>query len=101
VIARNFRGISEADWSPPPKRFLCLVGAGDSTKSTLLDAIAMVLTSRPNMTFSDAGFHRCDVSRPIVIQVLIGDLSAPLLDAETGFGMWSTGLPQDGTPDQI
>jgi putative ATP-dependent endonuclease of OLD family len=96
VAAWNFRGIRKAEWRPPPLRFLCLVGAGDSTKSTLLDAVALVLTSRPNITFSDADFYQCDVSKPIVVRVLIGDLSPALLDAETGFGMWLTGLAPDG-----
>ncbi|MFF0374000.1 ATP-dependent nuclease [Actinoplanes missouriensis] len=96
VAAWNFRGIRKAEWRPPPLRFLCLVGAGDSTKSTLLDAVALVLTSRPNVTFSDADFYQCDVSKPIVVRVLIGDLSPALLDAETGFGMWLTGLTPDG-----
>lgn len=92
----NFRGIREAEWRLPPQRFLCLVGAGDSTKTTLLDAIALVLTSRPNVTFSDADFYNCDVTQPIELRVLIGDLTTSLLDAETGFGMYLTGLAASG-----
>lgn len=96
VIARNFRGIRQAEWRLPHQRFLCLVGAGDSTKTTLLDAIALVLTSRPNVTFSDADFYNCDVTQPIVLRVLIGDLTTALLDADAGFGMWLTGLTPSG-----
>ncbi|GAA3780152.1 hypothetical protein GCM10022225_80490 [Plantactinospora mayteni] len=96
VTARNFRGIRQTEWRLPCQRFLCLVGAGDSTKTTLLDAIALVLTSRPNVTFSDADFYNCDVSQPIVLRVLIGDLTTALLDAEAGFGMWLTGLTPSG-----
>lgn len=96
VTVRNFRGIRHTEWRLPRQRFICLVGPGDSTKTTLLDAIALVLTSRPNVTFSDADFYGCDVTRPIEVRVLIGDLTKALLDAETGFGMWLTGLGGDG-----
>lgn len=95
VTVANFRGIREAEWWLPYERFVCLVGAGDSTKTTLLDAVALVLTPRPNVTFSDADFFGCDVGQPIVVRVLVGDLTGPLLDGDTGFGMWLTGLSQD------
>ncbi|PSK64832.1 DNA replication and repair protein RecF [Micromonospora sp. MH33] len=95
VTVSNFRGIREAEWRLPAERFLCLVGPGDSTKTTLLDAIALVLTSRFNVTFSDADFYQCDTSRPITLRVLIGDLSDDLL-ADTAFGMNLTGLTANG-----
>jgi putative ATP-dependent endonuclease of OLD family len=74
VTAANFRGIQEATWVLPDRRFVCLVGAGDSTKTTLLDAIQLVLGSQRNATFTDIDFYNCDVSEKILLQVLLGDL---------------------------
>jgi putative ATP-dependent endonuclease of OLD family len=71
VTVANFRGIREATWLLPDRRFVCLVGAGDSTKTTLLDAIQLVLGDRRNATFSDIDLNNCDVSRKILLQVLL------------------------------
>jgi predicted ATP-dependent endonuclease of OLD family len=40
----RFRGIRELDWSVGGG-FICLIGPGDSTKSTILDAIDFALSS--------------------------------------------------------
>ena len=69
VIARNFRGIKSADWVLPKNRFVCLVGPGDSTKTSLLDVIGLVLTPRWNVQFADADFHSCQIEEPIVLRV--------------------------------
>ena len=95
VTVRNFRGIREATWVLPDRRFVCLVGAGDSTKTTLLDALQLVLGSQRNATFSDIDFYNCDVSQKIVLQVLLGDLHEALL-ADNGFGLDLCGLTPDG-----
>ncbi|MGW5558590.1 ATP-dependent nuclease [Micromonospora sp. NPDC003944] len=95
VTVRNFRGIREAEWRLPSQRFLCLVGPGDSTKTSLLDAVALVLTPRFNATFSDADFYHCDTSKPITLRLLVGDLTDEML-ADTAFGMHLTGLNVNG-----
>ena len=69
VIARNFRGIKSADSVLPKNRFVCLVGPGDSTKTSLLDVIGLVLTPRWNVQFADADFHSCQIEEPIVLRV--------------------------------
>lgn len=40
VSIRNFRGIRELDWAVPDTRIICLIGRGDSTKSTILETCA-------------------------------------------------------------
>jgi putative ATP-dependent endonuclease of the OLD family len=94
VTVRNFRGIREATWWLPDRRFMCLVGAGDSTKTTLLDAIQLVLGSHRNATFNDIDFYNCDISRKILLQVLLGDLHEALM-AENAFGLELCGLTAD------
>lgn len=105
VLVRNFRGIREASWSLPDRRFVCLVGPGDSTKTTLLDAISLALSPRWNVSFTDADFHSGNTDEPIVLQVVMGDLPPRLLrDDAQGYelcGRKPTGElteePEDGT----
>lgn len=96
AIVENFRGIKAASWSLPTNRFVCLVGPGDSTKTTLLDAINLVLSPRWNVPFSDADFYKGNVEQPIVLQVVVGDLPARVLrDDAQGYEL--CGLKPDGT----
>jgi putative ATP-dependent endonuclease of the OLD family len=91
----NFRGIKKLMWLPSPG-INCLIGPGDSGKSSILDAIDFCLGARRNIQFTDADFHRLDVETPITILVTIGELYDELksleaygpylrsFDAETG-----------------
>ena len=81
VHIQRYRGIRETEWSPNPG-INAIIGAGDTGKSTLLDAIEMTLAPRRNITFSDADFFNLDVSMPINIRVTIGDLPDVLLDLD-------------------
>ena len=47
-MIRNFRGIRELDWHVDGT-ILCLVGPGDSTKTTILDAIELAMTPQWNV----------------------------------------------------
>jgi hypothetical protein len=72
VEVRNFRGIRALDWSPSAG-MNCLIGPGDSTKTTILDAIELVLNPRANYLGDDADFHNLDFTHPITVTVtLIG-----------------------------
>lgn len=95
VTVSNFRGIKSADWRLPASRFVCLVGPGDSTKSSLLDAVSLVLSPRWNVPFSDADFYNCQVDHPIVIRAVIADL-APQLLRDDAHGLDLSGLRADG-----
>jgi putative ATP-dependent endonuclease of OLD family len=95
LTASNFRGIKSADWCLPENRFVCLVGPGDSTKTSLLDVVSLVLSPRWNVPFSDADFYNCQVGEPIVLRAVIGDLPPWLLrDDAQGFEL--SGLRPDG-----
>lgn len=73
----NFRAIKKLRWLPGPG-VNCLVGPGDSGKSTILDAIDLCLGARRSLTFTDADFHRIDFDQPIRILVTLGALDDPL-----------------------
>lgn len=71
---RNFRGVKQLDWSLPAGDIFCLIGKGDSSKSTILEAIRYAFFPQWNPTFSDSDFYQCKVENSIVIEVTIGDL---------------------------
>ncbi|MBY5487100.1 DUF2813 domain-containing protein [Rhizobium leguminosarum bv. viciae] len=82
VEIRNFRGVSHLKWWPSPG-INCLIGPGDSGKSTILDAIDLCIGSRQNFTFTDADFHLCNVAEPIIIDITLGNLDDELGNLET------------------
>jgi hypothetical protein len=75
--------------------FLCLVGPGDSTKTTVLDALGHVLSPRYNITFTDADFYGCDTSQPIVIEAVITELPDKLIE-ERAHGKNRSGINAAG-----
>ena len=76
IAIENFRCIKELTWLPYPG-VNCLVGPGDSGKSTILDAIDFCLGARRNLQFTDADFHALNVEEPIRIAVTLGDWQIP------------------------
>ena len=79
---QNFRSIQQLDWSPSAG-INCLVGPGDSGKSSIIDAIDLCLGARRSAPFGDTDFHRLDVTQPITISVTLGALPDALLNLET------------------
>jgi len=65
---RNFRGIKELDWYLPGK-YICLIGPGDSAKTTILDAIEYTLYPSYTISFDDTDFFNCDTEQSIEIYV--------------------------------
>lgn len=90
VEIRHFRGIRELSWCPS-SGINCLIGPGDSGKSSILDAIDFCLGARRNLQFTDADFHQLDVTTPIVISVTIGELDDGLKNLEA-YGMYVRGF---------
>lgn len=88
----HFRGIALLDWTPS-NQFCCLIGAGDTGKSTVLDAVEALLSSRW-FSFSESDFLSCDTSIPIVIEATIGELSRTL-KSDDRFGLYIRGWTSD------
>lgn len=86
----NFRSIRALSWLPTPG-INCLVGPGDSGKSTILDAIDLCMGARRTIQFTDADFTDLAVDEPIQITVTLGGLSDRLktLDA---YGLFLRGF---------
>lgn len=81
VDIQNFRSIRVLTWLPSPG-LNCLIGSGDSGKSTILDAIDICLGARRNVSFGDTDFHRLDVTQPIQITLTLGALPDALKDLD-------------------
>lgn len=85
IKIERFRGIRELNWHVGGN-LVCLVGPGDSTKTTILDAVEFSLSPRWNIPFDDSDFYNADTSAPILITVTIGDLPEEFKsDAKYGY----------------
>ncbi|MFL5862339.1 MAG: AAA family ATPase, partial [Solirubrobacteraceae bacterium] len=94
LLIRNYRGIKTLDWRLNGN-LIFLAGAGDSTKTTILDALTLVLSSRYNVTVTDVDFYQCDTSSAIAVQAVITDLPESLLrDDRQGWNL--CGIRTDG-----
>src|SRR3546814_706476 len=96
IEIENFRGIKALSWFPSPG-INCLIGPGDSGKSSILDAIDFCLGARRNIQFTDADFHLRNVEAPISISVTLGELDDGLKNLDA-YGMYVRGFDtQSGT----
>ncbi len=85
---QNFRGIRRCAISfPLDTRLVCLIGAGDSTKSTLLKAIEWILWPTWNLQASDTDFSDGDTGKPIMLRGTFTELPDGLL-SEDKFGLY-------------
>lgn len=90
---KNFRSIKDLAWHPGPG-INCLVGPGDSGKSTILDAIDLCLGAKRTVQFTDADFSELSVQSPIEITITLGDLSDRLKTLDT-YGLFLRGYDPD------
>jgi len=91
---KNFRGIKKFSHTFDKSNLVCLVGRGDSGKSTILSAISYALYPNWNPTFSDADFYNCDTNNPIEIEVTLVDVPDELLK-EDKYGLYIRGIDKE------
>jgi len=85
----NFRVIQELDWNIS-QSLVCLIGQGDSTKSTILEAIHLCLSPRWSLAFTDADFFNCEITNPIEIVTTVGELPDSMIGQDK-FGNYLRG----------
>ncbi len=95
ISIKNFRGIRDLEWQPSDG-LNCLVGPGDSGKSTIIDALDWCLGARRSVPVTDADFFELKVNEPIVIECILGDLNDSLKNLEA-YGAFLRGLASDGS----
>lgn len=74
INIQNFRGIKYLEWNLPDQQIFCLIGKGDSAKTTILEAIRCAFSPQWNLAFNDSDFHLCKTDDPIMIEIIIGEL---------------------------
>lgn len=87
----NYKGIQNFDQVFGMTDFVCLIGRGDSGKTTILEAISAVLSPSWNLSFYDTDFFNGDVTNAIEIEVSLYDLPKALIQ-ESKFGLYIRGL---------
>jgi putative ATP-dependent endonuclease of the OLD family len=86
-IAR-YRGIQQLLWCPG-RGVNCLIGPGDVGKSTVLDAIATVLSPAPGRVASEYDYFEGAVSEGFTIEVVLGELDDEVLSAWSVAPLWT------------
>jgi len=79
IEIKNFRGIHDLSWAPKP-HVNCLIGPGDSGKTTVIDAIELALGLRQQATFDDSDFYNANPDNDIAITVTLGELPPSFKD---------------------
>lgn len=96
VEIQNFRGIKSLDFRiPTGKKFICLIGPGDSTKSTIVEAIHLALGERWSLSLCDTDFFGGYVAEPIIIRVALADLPTEIRGHAT-LGLQLSGIDAEG-----
>jgi putative ATP-dependent endonuclease of the OLD family len=72
IEIRNFRGIKSLSWHVKGD-ICCIIGPGDTCKTTILTALDYALSPRTSLSFEDSDFFNQDVDQDIVIQVTLTD----------------------------
>jgi putative ATP-dependent endonuclease of the OLD family len=80
ITINNFRGIRALDWVLPDETVICLIGKGDSSKTTILDAIKFLFSSSWNLIFDATDFYNCDTSNSILIEATFSDFPKDFLN---------------------
>lgn len=100
IEIRNFRGIRSLSWHVKGD-FCCIIGPGDTCKTTILTAIDYALSPRISLSFEDSDFFAQDVDQDIVIQVTLTqwDETLPAIAKffqESKFAQYKCGLDDSG-----
>ena len=100
IEIRNFRGIKSLSWHVKGG-FNCIIGAGDTCKTTILSALDYALSTRTVLSLDDSDFFNQDVDQDIVIQVTLSgwDESQPDIRKffrEKAFAQYKCGLDETG-----
>lgn len=77
---KNFKGLQNFEQEFGFTDFVCLIGRGDSGKTTILEAISSVLSPSWNLTFYDTDFFNGNINQEIQIEVSLYDIPDELFN---------------------
>ncbi len=95
---KNYRSFQNFNFTFRGQNLICLVGRGDSGKSTILEAINAVLSPLWNLSFFDNDFYNLKTQNPIEISVTLIDIPDTWV-VESKFGLYLKGY--DPTANEI
>jgi putative ATP-dependent endonuclease of the OLD family len=81
LTIRRYRGIEDFTWKPRPG-VNCLIGPGDTFKSTVLATISLLLAPYPLGPCSEFDFHRRRLADGFEIEAYIGSLDLAALGTD-------------------
>lgn len=90
IKLKNFRGFEDSEFQFENKNLICLIGRGDSGKSTILDAINFVFSPNWKLSFFDHDFHNANISIPIEIEASVINPPEELI-SEHKYGLYVRG----------
>lgn len=90
----NFRGIKTFS-QKFDKKIICLLGRGDSGKTTILEAVSFVLSPSWNLSFYDSDFFNGKTDNSIEIEASLCNLPEKLINEEK-YGLYIRGLDNNG-----
>lgn len=96
LAIHHFRGIKDLEVTFGNTKFVAIIGRGDSGKTTILKAIASVLSPNWNLSFNDWDFYQCKTDEPIVIEAVVKDLPDELIK-QGKFGLCLGLIKEDGS----
>lgn len=100
----RYRGLSEYEWQPIGG-LNCLVGPADSGKSTLLNAISLLLTPTPSPAISEFDYYQRDISAGFEIEAVIAGVPPEILGRIPMVRGWKDGevlpLPDENGAEPV
>lgn len=93
----NFRGIKEFECTFDNK-LICLIGASDSTKTTILNSIEYVLYPYWNLNVTNTDFYMCNTDNEIKITATVGNIPEYFFNEDT-FGLYIRKNVEGGIDD--
>lgn len=88
----HFRGIESFE-QRLDTGITCIIGRGDSGKSTILDAIAYLFAQSWTVRLNDSDFYKCDTNHPIIIEATVSKFPEEFFNK---FGQHLRGVLPDG-----
>lgn len=101
IDIKNFRGIKSFRQSFYGKKLICLIGRGDSGKSTILEAISYALYPSWNLQLNDNDFFNGDPSNSISIDISIKVPDEFILEEKYGLYLRGYNKDEDKIYDEI
>lgn len=78
LYINHFRGIEKFEqWFG--NGITCIIGRGDSGKSTILEAIAYLFSQSWAIRLNDSDFYNCDTNTPIIIEGVVSGVPEEML----------------------